>query len=444
MSTFPLSSDEPVWAAFAAIDWGSQNHSWSVVPAVGGPVESGKLENTPEAVALWVAALRAQFPDGFIAVAIEQKRGSVIYMLSKYDHLVLYPVPPSMSAAYRRAFSPSGAKDDPGDAACLLELLRCHRDRLQPLWQDTRETRLLRFLVEQRRQLVQEKVRLVQQLIDTLQQYFPQLRTWFGSLDSKLVDALLQKWPTLTALQHAHPGTLRRFFKQHRCRNEQLISESMETLYTAVAATTDEVVIEACSRKANVLLALLRVIQADIATYNQRIAAVTAEHPDAPIFASFPGAGAATVPRLIAAFGTRRDAWRSAADLQRFSGIAPVHIASGKTSRDAIRRACPKFLRQTFHEFAGQSIRYSEWAKTYYRHHLLPDKSNHHAAVRSMAFHWIRILYRCWKDSVPYDERLLLEAQRRRSSPLAPKPGKPAIDWKERAGFQKLALNQSE
>lgn len=166
MSTLPTLQAEPAWAAFAAIDWGSQNHSWSVAPAAGGSIQTGKLDNIPEAVELWAAAFRRQFPEGPIAVALEQKRGGVIYMLSKYDHLILYPVPPSMSASYRHAFYPSGAKTDAGDAVLLLDLLRHHRDQLRPLWQDTAETRLLRFLVEQRRKLVQEKVRFLQQLTD--------------------------------------------------------------------------------------------------------------------------------------------------------------------------------------------------------------------------------------------------------------------------------------
>jgi len=444
MSTLPISPAEPAWAAFAAIDWGSQNHAWSVVPAGGGPVQSGKFENTPEAVELWVAVLRRQFPGGPIAVALEQKRGAVIYMLSKYDHLVLYPVPPAMSASYRHAFAPSGAKNDAGDAALLLDLLRQHRDRLRPIWQDTPDTRLLRFLVEQRRKLVQQKVRVVQQLTDTVPQYFPQLRTWFGALDTPLVAALVSRWPTLRDLQRAHPGTLSRFFTQHHCRNERVMADGFQLIYDAISATNDEVVVEACTRNTTAFISLLKVLGEQITALEKRIAEVTAEHPDAPIFASFPGAGAATVPRLIAAFGTDRNAWQSAADLKRLSGIAPVSISSGKSTYVGIRRACPKFLRQTFHEFAGQSIPFSEWAKLYYQHHLREDKARHHLAVRALAFQWIRILYRCWKDRQPYDERIYLEAQRRRNSPLSGKlAGSTPLAWVSEAGFQKLAKQPS-
>jgi len=404
---------EPDWAAFAAIDWATQKHSWALRPATGGPSQNGVLENSPEAVELWAMQLHQRFPTGPIAVAVEQKRGAVIYMLSKYDHLVLYPIPPTMSAAYREAFFPSGAKSDPADAELLLSILLQHRDRLRPRQLDTPDTRLLQFLTEWRRQLVQLKVASLLRLIDCVQQYFPQLRKWFPALDAPIVAALLQQWPGLPELQRAHPGTLHRFFLEHHCRHEDTVQQRIEQIYAAIPAVTDPVVIEACTRKTQALLAILAVLRPQITDLETRIQEIVAKHPDAPIFASFPGAGAATVPRLIAAFGTRRDAYPRVGDLQRLSGIAPVKSASGNTSFISFRRACPKFLRQTFHEFAGQSIPHSQWAKLFYEFHLKGDKSRHHLAVRALAFKWMRILYRCWKDQQPYDERVFVERQRR-------------------------------
>jgi hypothetical protein len=52
----------------------------------------------------------------------------------------------------------------------------------------------------------------------------------------------------------------------------------------------------------------------------------------------------------------------------------------------------------TFHEFAASSIQHSEWARAYYEHQRNDKKKSHHVAVRSLAFKWQRIIYRCWKD----------------------------------------------
>jgi transposase len=439
MSTLTAPPAEPVFAAFAAIDWASKEHVVASVPSSGGRIEICKLTNTPEAIELWAASLRQRFLGAPAAVAIEQKRGAVIYMLSKYDHLVLYPVPPTMSSSYRHAFFPSGAKDDNGDTLLLLDLLRHHRDRLSPLRHDTPDTRLLRFLTEDRRRLVEQKVSVVLQLTDCAGQYFPQVRTWFGPLDSPLPQALLQRWSSLQQLQRSHPGTLKRFLTEHRSWDNDRIDQQIRQIYAAVPATRDEVVLEACSRKTAACLAQLSVLRDQVTAYDQRIAAVTSDHPDAPIFRSLPGAGAALVPRLIAVFGTDRQQWRDAADLQRFSGIAPILVRSGNCSRVAMRRACPKFVRQTFHEFAAHSIRFCPWAKLLYEHRLKGDKKNHHSAVRVVAFQWIRIAYRCWVNREPYDERIFLAAQHRRNSPF---PGQNAaqagIEFQNHAGFQKL------
>ena len=170
-----VTTPEPVWAAFLALDWGSQKHAWILQPADGGKRNEGFVDNTPEAIAVWAAGLYQRFGGRPVAVALEQKRGSVVNLLLPYAHLVLFPVPASMSASYRKTFVPSGAKDDPTDAGWILDLLLRHRDRLRRLAPDDANTRLLPMLVEDRRQLVDDKTRLALRLQDCLKQYFPQL-----------------------------------------------------------------------------------------------------------------------------------------------------------------------------------------------------------------------------------------------------------------------------
>src|SRR5262249_10716838 len=101
-------------------------------------------------------------------------------------------------------------------------------------------------------------------------------------------------------------------------------------------------------------------------------------------------------PRWFAPFGTRRDPYDTAFQMQCYSGIAPVKEASGKSEWVHSRRSCPKFLRQTFHEFAFLSTRSSAWAKAYYDRQRQQERS-HPAAVRALAYKWIRIIFRCWK-----------------------------------------------
>jgi hypothetical protein len=60
---------------------------------------------------------------------------------------------------------------------------------------------------------------------------------WFDDLNSSLVADLLQRWPTLEELQHAHRGTLRKFFHAHNCRSEERIQERIEGIYQATPET---------------------------------------------------------------------------------------------------------------------------------------------------------------------------------------------------------------
>jgi len=135
--------------------------------------------------------------------------------------------------------------------------------------------------------------------------------------------------------------------------------------------------------------------------------------PDDSLFRALPG----IAPRLLAAFGEQRERYQSAAELQKYTGIAPVTERSGKKQWVHWRLQCPKFPRQTFVEWAGEAIPRSFWAAAYYRQQR--DRGgSHQAALRALAFKWIRILYRCWQDRTPYDESPYLNALKRCGSPL--------------------------
>ncbi len=43
---------------------------------------------------------------------------------------------------------------------------------------------------------------------------------------------------------------------------------------------------------------------------------------------------------------------------------------------------------------------------------------SHQAAVRALAYKWIRIIYRCWQTRTPYNEVTYLESLRKKGSPL--------------------------
>lgn len=411
---------EPQFAAFLAIDWADQKHVWSLQSADSTIREQGEVEHTPEAIDAWVAGLSQRFGYRAIAVAVEQSRGALVFLLSKYELLHIYPVPPAMTSNLRKAFYGSGAKDDPKDANLLLDLVLMHRKKLRRLAPDNEATRLVQNLVEERRKLVDEKTAQSNRLAAYLKIYFPQIPQWFEDMDSPLVCDLLARWPTLPALQKARPAVLRSFFRRHRCRKEGIESR-VQAIAAAKPAVGDRAVVAAKVQAVKVCVQLIRILREGIQALDQQIQEAAEAHPDFFIFDSLPGAGPVMAPRLLAAFGSQRERFHNAEEVQIWTGIAPVIASSGSSSWVHFRFACPKFLRQTFHEWAGHSIAHSEWAQNFYQRQRHRGKK-HQAAVRALAFKWIRIVFRCWKDRVAYDESIYRAGLAKRNSPLATMP----------------------
>jgi len=405
------------FAAFVGLDWADAKHDICLQAAGTKHREFLVLEHRPEAIDAWVQTLRTRFNGQPVAVCLELNKGPIVSALRAYDFLVLFPVNPFTLAKYREAFTPSHAKDDPTDAELQVELLLTHRDKLTPLSPQSPTMRALAQLVEHRRRLVGDKVRLTNRLTSALKNYFPHVLQWFQDKDTAIFCDFLSHWPTLKAAQLARRTTLERFFQAHHVRSVDVITTRIEAIKSAVALTTDDGVITPNALLVQALVAQLRVTLQVIADFDTAIAQRAQEHPDFALFEALPGAGAVFAPRLLVAFGEQRERYASAEELQKYAGIAPVTERSGKKSWVHWRLQCPKFLRQTFVEWAAESTRHSFWAQVYYQQQREKGKA-HQVAVRALAFKWLRILYRCWQDRTPYDESMYLQALKRRSAPL--------------------------
>ena len=410
--------EQQEFGAYIGLDWADRTHVISLRGTDSGKVEHYQLVHKPEALAEWVSDLQRRFPGQRVAVALEQARGAVVHALMGYDFLVLYPVNPKTLAKYREAFSPSGAKDDPTDADLLLELVTLHRDKLRAWLPDDELTRTITLLVEYRRQLVATQTSLSNRLTSLLKLYYPQALAWAGELTTVQACDFLQRWPTLAQVQQAPPAKLRQFYLTHGCRKADVIEQRLQEIKLAQPLTRDGAVISASVVMVQATTTQLRPLMEAIARMEKQIAELFSQHADHDLFSSFPGAGPVLAPRLLAALGADRGRFAAATEVQQLSGIAPVMERSGKTCWVHRRWACPKFVRQSFHEFAGQSIRWSTWARAFYDQQRQRG-NGHHAAVRSLAYRWIRIIYRCWQMRVPYCEQTYCRALQRRQSPLA-------------------------
>jgi transposase len=407
------------YAAFIAIDWADQKHAFALQVAGQEKKEKGTLEQKPEVISAWVAQLRERFKGHQIAVAIEQSRGALIHALLEYDFLVLYPIHPTTVANFRQAFKFSGAKSDPLDTEQILEILTKHLQLLKPLVPDTEQTRLLSRLVEHRRKTVDLRTSHVQALQASLKEYFPQaLEVLSGNVASRLAADFLEKWPTFGDFQQAKPSTLKRFFYAHNLRSPQVIDKILKIAESSTALTTDLAILESGARLSQMHAQVIQTLNPLIEQYDRQIHKLFEDHPERKFFTGLPGAGPALSPRLLVAFGTDRSRYEHAGNMQTFSGIAPVTKSSGKMRVVYCRQAHPKFLRQTFHEFARLSLGKCQWARNYVDYYTERGKK-YHTIIRSLAFKWIRILFRCWKERTPYDETRYLQMLEKRGSIFA-------------------------
>jgi transposase len=405
-------------AAWIGLDWGDKEHAFSL--ATDGQVETGKVVQTAETLHAWFKELQDRFKGRPVALAVEAGRRPLLYALAQYPWLEIYPVNPLTSARYRRAFTVSGAKDDQPDSAVLLELVRLHRDKLTRWEPSDGQTHLLDTLVRMRRDWVDRRTQCLNQLTNLLKSYFPQALELVGSgLDTALALDFLSRWPDLIDLKAARATTVKAFYYQHNVRRPELVEKRLELIKNAVALTTNSVVLHTSRLQLKLLVEQVKSFNSHIGGCEKQIAGAFKDHDDAKLFRELPGAGPALAPRLLAGFGSDRSRYDSAASMQKYVGVAPVREKSGHQLYTHWRWQSPVFLRQTFVEWAGQTVVWCPWAAQFYACMKARGKK-HHVILRALAFKWIRILWKCWQTRVPYSEEMYVKALEKRKSPNLP------------------------
>jgi transposase len=378
-------------AAWIGLDWGDKEHAFAIQDAAGKS-EAGTLPHSAENLHRWLQSLGERYAGRPVALAIEASRGAVIHALLEYPWLLIYPINPITSARYRSAFTPSGAKDDLPDAKVLLELVRDHAAKLRALEPQDPATVKLAGLVEARRKLVDRRTQVILQVESLLKTYYPQALEVAGDLKSDAALAFLNRWPDLISLKAAKPATIKRFYHQHQIRSQELIGQRLDLIAQARALTTDDARVSVAILHLRALLDQLAVFGQHIPRFDGEIRQAFAAHADQDLFRDLPGAGPQLAPRLCVAFGTLRSLYPDPASLQKYAGVAPVREKSGNQVWTHWRWQAATFLRQTFVEWAGQTVRYSEWAKVYYRRMIQKGKK-HAVILRALAFKWIRVLW---------------------------------------------------
>jgi len=406
------------YSALVSMDWADQRHEYAIGGQPNKIRERGKVEHSPESLTEWIMELRKRFPYGSIAICLEQSRGALVYFLMRFDFIVLYLINPLTLSKFREALYPSGPKDDPRDTDLLLDLLEKHREKLRKWNPEPECVRKLDLLNQHRRTIVDDITRLTNRLTACLKAYYPQALALAGELNTIQACDFLEKWPSLTILKQAKLQQIESFYRKHNCRSSKKISERVGLFNEATSITDDAAICSVYQMTVKSLAAQLRVLLGSLNQFDNELANAFDQHPEKEFYQALPGAGPVLGPRLAAFFGLNRCKWNDPNEMQSFSGVAPVTDQSGKFHRWVHWRvACPKFIRQSLVEFANHSRAKSLWAAAYYKSQRNKQKS-HQAALRALAYKWLRILFRCWKNGTVYNEPTYLAALQKHNSPL--------------------------
>lgn len=384
---------------FAGVDWASEEHAICVVDEGGEAVWRGLVANDEAGIA---ALCRKLAELGVARVAIERPDGVLVERLIEAG-LTVIAIHPNQLKAARDRYSVARGKSDRFDAFVLAELARTDAHRFRAIEPDSDETRALRALTRTREDLVAARVELANQLRAQLEAFWPGALI-FADLDSPISLAFLERYPSPADARGLGPKRLAAFLHRHAYPGRRTPEELLGRLREAPVGRAGE--LEAEARRAAVLglVAALRPIVAQIAELTSQIRGALREHPDAAIFAPlFRDRKTAVCPAtLIAELGDCRARYPTNAALAADGGMSPVAVESGKRRVATFRRACDKRLRDAIATLADSTRHWHPWARQVYREARARGQDHPHA-IRTLGRRWVRVLWRCWQDRVPYD-----------------------------------------
>jgi transposase len=387
----------------AGIDWASELHALCVVDAEGRKLDEGLFAHDEAGIRTLVARMRDLEVE---RVAIERPDGLLVDRLTDAGFTVL-PVHPNALKATRPRYEASGGKSDGFDAFVLAELARTDSHRLRELSPDSDETRALRALTRTREDLVGARVRLANELRAQLDAFWPGAARVFFSVDSAIALAFLERYPSPADARGLGERRLEGFLARHRYSGRRDAGELLARLRQAPEGRAGALETDARRGAVLGLVAALRPIVAQIAEIGSQIAGAVRAHPDGRVFLPLfkDPKSTITAARLVAEIGDDRGRYPTSEALAADAGMSPVARESGKRKVAAFRWACDKRLRDAVACLADSTRHHHPWARQVYGRARSRGLDHPHA-IRVLGRAWLRVLWRCWQDGVPYDPAL--------------------------------------
>ena len=386
---------------YVGIDWAAASHAVCVLDNTGRRVAAFSIEHSAAGFTTLVRRLGRLATVDRIAVAIERPDGRLVDTLLEARFAVV-PVSPNAIKTWRESEAGSGAKSDAGDAYVIADYLRCRAARLDPIEPYSGPTVALRTVVRTRDDLVATRVAATNQLAALLDAHWPGAKAIFADVESPIALAFLTRYPTAAHAKGLGAKRLEAFCREQGYSGRRSGEQLLARLRAAPAGTTDPTVCTAFAEAVLAMVATLTVLGETLKSLDKTVTATLGEHPDGQTFTSLPRSGQINAAQMLAEWGDVRQAYDGPDSLAALAGVTPVTKESGKHRAVTFRWACNKRLRVAITTFAHNSRHASPWAARVYAEARARGHDHPHA-VRVLARAWIRVIWRCWIDQVPYD-----------------------------------------
>lgn len=262
-------------------------------------------------------------------------------------------------------------------------------------------TAQLQALSRDRQRVVHAKVACQSRLSAVLQAYHPGPLHLFSELDRDISLEFIREYPTPQQARRVKTARMAQFCARRgysgRTDPGVLVERLTAHLLSASAGTT-----AGKSFAATLFADELRMHTEHLRAFDRQIAQLLTQHPDAPIFLSFPGIGPTVAATLISEMGDDRTRFPTAAALLAEAGLAPVTKASGRTRQVRFRYAANRRMRHAIDWWAFVASREDPWSKAVYTAGRARGQGQYRA-LRGLGARWTRILWRAWTDHANYD-----------------------------------------
>lgn len=399
---------------YIGIDWSEAKHDVLFMNSSGAALAQLSIPHSLEGFQqLDFTRQRLGLEPEACLIGLETAHNLIIDFLWSRGYSRIHVVPPTTIKGNRSRFRHSRARSDASDALVIADCLRTDRGRLQPWRPDRPLTQHIRAKVSLINYLTREVVRSSNRLRAVLLRYYPAALELFATWPTQIGMEFIRSYPTPQDAQALTPAQFRGFARQHRYPSPGRILACYARLQAPRPRAAPATVVMLKDEAVLLATMLLSTMQAKKEALKQ-LKILFCEHPDAPIFASLPGAGDFLAPALLAKFGDDRHRFPSPASVQALAGTCPVTDTSGKRRIIKFRRACDREFRYIAQQWAMASLKRSVWANAYFQTVRSRCRFASHA-YRCLANRWLAILWKLWQSGQTYDEAYHLKQRALRS-----------------------------